>query len=107
MAFPFTTDQNPKKEDKHMISEREENDAIAEAKRKRTFGQNAVGLGFNPSGDPVVNRLKTLYAEIIDIMDADRRARGWRGERTRLASVAITEAQGAQMWAVKAVTWED
>jgi hypothetical protein len=25
----------------------------------------------------------------------------------RLASVAITELQGAQMWAVKAATWKD
>jgi len=29
------------------------------------------------------------------------------GEHKRLASVAITEAQAAQMWAVKALTWKD
>ena len=29
------------------------------------------------------------------------------GEVKRLCSVAITEAQGAQMWAVKAITWKD
>jgi len=28
-------------------------------------------------------------------------------EVKRLASIAITEAQGAQMWAVKAITWKD
>jgi len=28
-------------------------------------------------------------------------------EVKRLASVAITEAQTAQMWAVKALTWKD
>jgi hypothetical protein len=28
-------------------------------------------------------------------------------EQKRLASVAITEMQGAQMWAVKALTWKD
>lgn len=28
-------------------------------------------------------------------------------EVKRLASIAITEIQGAQMWAVKAATWKD
>jgi hypothetical protein len=27
-------------------------------------------------------------------------------EQKRLASIAITELQGAQMWAVKALTWK-
>lgn len=70
-----------------------------------TFGQRAVGLTFNPSGDPDVQRIKELYAEIIDICHA---ARGGNSpERNRLFSVAITEAQGAQMWAVKAQTWRE
>ena len=99
-----------------MISEREENDAIAEAKAKLTLGQKAVGLTFNPSGDPTVNRLKALYAEIIDICNVEREqanapadavAPRRSNERIRLFSVAITEAQGAQMWAVKAATWHD
>ena len=45
---------------------------------EQTFGEKAVGLSFNPSGDDAV---------------------------ARRASVAITEAQTAQMWAVKAITW--
>lgn len=69
-----------------------------------TFGQDAVGLNFNPSGDGKVRKLKELYAEIIDILNGDRGE--YRDERARLTSVAITEAQGAQMWAVKAVTKE-
>jgi len=28
-------------------------------------------------------------------------------EQKRLASVAITQAQDAQMWATKAITWKD
>lgn len=75
-----------------------------------SFGMKAVGLAFNPSGDERVNKLKTLYAEVIDIL-ADLRAGGPNQEASpeikRLASVAITEAQTAQMWAVKAVTWKD
>jgi hypothetical protein len=70
--------------------------------RELTFGEDAMGVNFNPSNDPTVTKLKALYAEIADILNADRGDN--RDERARLASVAITEAQGAQMWAVKAVT---
>jgi hypothetical protein len=68
-----------------------------------TFGEKAVGLTFNPAGNEKVAKLKSLYAEIIDVLNDDRGEN--RDERARLSSVAITEAQGAQMWAVKAVTW--
>lgn len=69
-----------------------------------TFGQKAVGVTFNPSGSPRVDKLKSLYAEIIDVLHEHRGEE--RDEAARLCSVAITEAQGAQMWAVKAITQE-
>lgn len=72
--------------------------------KELTFGEKAVGIKFNPSGNEIVDSLKAHYAAIIDILNADRGDK--RDERARLASVAITEAQGAQMWAVKAVTFE-
>ncbi len=75
-----------------------------------SYGERAVGLTFNPSGDLRVQKLKELYAEIIDMMDGLRdeaRNRKDGSELARLCSVAITEAQTAQMWAVKAVTWKD
>jgi hypothetical protein len=74
--------------------------------RELTFGEKAVGLKFNPSGDERVNKVKELYSEIIDIMHDERRTDGSDKdpEVNRLCSVAITEAQGAQMWAVKALT---
>lgn len=75
-----------------------------DTERPLTVGETAVGLQFNPSQDPTVKELKELYAKIIDILDADRGSN--RDERARLASVAITEAQTAQMWAVKAVTFQ-
>lgn len=82
--------------------------------RELTFGEKAVGLTFNPGGDEKVNEIKALYAKIIDII-ADVRIPtsaatfGFSSpsEKARLASIAITEAQGAQMWAVKAITWTD
>lgn len=70
--------------------------------RQLTFGEDAMGVSFNPSGDEKVTKLKALYAEIADILNDDRGDN--RDERARRTSVAITEAQGAQMWAVKAVT---
>ena len=73
--------------------------------RELSFGEKAVGLTFNPSGDTKVNELKTLYAQVIDALN-DLRTPD-RGEKQRLLSVAITEAQGAQMWAVKAITWKE
>ena len=72
---------------------------------EQTFGQKAVGLSFNPSNDSSVDNLKRLYAEIIDSLNDFRNSGS--PEQKRLASIAITEAQGAQMWAVKAVTWKD
>lgn len=73
-----------------------------ETQRELSFGEKAMGVSFNPSGDEKVAKLKSLYAEIADILNDDRGDN--RDERARLSSVAITEAQGAQMWAVKAVT---
>lgn len=78
------------------------------SERSLTFGEKAVGLTFNPSNMGDVDKLKTLYAQIIDHMDDFRRGyitRGDNPEMVRLCSIAITEAQTAQMWAVKAVTW--
>lgn len=78
-----------------------------------TYGQKAVGLGFNPSGDDDVARCKQGFADLIDQMNelrnspVDRHGNPTSSEAKRLASVAITEMQGAQMWAVKALTWKD
>lgn len=80
----------------------------AQGERELTFGEKAVGLTFNPSNNPTVDEIKRGYAALIDTMhrirtDAARNG----GEQGRLASIAITEAQSAQMWAVKAATWRD
>lgn len=74
--------------------------------RPLTFGEKAVGLTFNPGGDPLVTKVKKLYAEIIDLCNDEREKVG-RGEKARHFSTAITEAESAQMRAVKAITWRD
>ena len=69
----------------------------------QTFGEKAVGLSFNPSGDDAVAQCKAEFARVIDRMN-DLRTASNDQEVKRMASVAITEAQTAQMWAVKALT---
>lgn len=75
--------------------------------RELTFGERAVGLTFNPSGDSAVTTIKKYYAQIIDDMNSLRSDPNASQESKRLYSIAITEAQAAQMWAVKAITWKD
>jgi hypothetical protein len=73
--------------------------------RELTYGEKALGLTFNPSNDETVDKVKRLYAEIIDTCNNLRTEAG-PGEKGRLLSVAITEAQTAQMWAIKGVTYK-
>jgi hypothetical protein len=73
--------------------------------REPTFGEKAVGLAFNPSGNEGVDLCKQKFAAAIDLLN-DLRNSTENGEQKRMLSVAITEAQTAQMWAVKAITWK-
>jgi len=78
---------------------------VTKEQRAMTFWEKAVGFSFNPSWDERVTKAKYLSAQLIDLMNEIR----WeqRSEQARLCSVAITELQTAQMWAVKAITWKD
>lgn len=76
-----------------------------EPQREMTYGEKAVGLTFNPSNDPTVDKVKKLYAEIIDICNTARTEAG-QGEKARHLSVAITDAEAAQMRAVKGITYK-
>jgi hypothetical protein len=77
---------------------------MSEETRDLSFGERAVGLTFNPGNNPDVDACKREFAAVIDRMDL-LRAKAENAEIKRMASVAITEAQTAQMWAVKAITW--
>jgi hypothetical protein len=72
--------------------------------REMTYGEKAVGLTFNPSNDTNVQKVKELYAQIIDLVHEMKTPE--QSEKNRLLSVSITEAQTAQMWAVKAITYQ-
>ena len=66
--------------------------------------ESAAGMvraSFNPSGLGGVDEIKLLSARLITLMEPIRDARGDGG---RCAAVAITQIEGAAMWAVKAAT---
>jgi len=71
-----------------------------------TYGEKAVGLTFNPNNDDDVFKCKRTFALIIDNLNNLRNSTQ-NSEVKRMASIAITEAQTAQMWAVKAITWKE
>ena len=70
-----------------------------------TYGEKAVGLTFNPSNDDDVHKCKRAFALIIDNLNFLRESTE-NPDVIRMASIAISKAQTAQMWAVKAITWK-
>lgn len=78
-----------------------------------TFGQKAVGLTFNPSGDEKVPKAKQLCADLIDLVEEHKNASTDNGKamsswassvfRTAAFNAIIT----AQMAVVKFLTWKD
>ena len=79
---------------------------MTQEKRELTYGEKAVGLTFNPSNDDAVAQCKAEFAKVIDRMNELRHTVNTNPEIARMCSIAITEAQTAQMWAVKAITWK-
>lgn len=79
---------------------------VPEPTRELTYGEKAVGIKFNPGQLNEVDVIKQDCAKVIDHMH-DLRNNSSSPEQKRLASIAITELQGGQMWAVKAATWKD
>lgn len=72
--------------------------------REPTFGEKACGVSFNPGGNVTVAAIKAQFAATVDMLHAQREM-ATDPEVKRMLSIAITETQTAQMWAVKAVTW--
>lgn len=86
-----------------------------EQNKELTFGQKAVGLTFNPSGDDKVAKAKQLFADVIDMICPD-------GERDLLElklgvnwdislplifrTGAFNAIIAAQMAVVKYLTWK-
>lgn len=74
-----------------------------------SYGQHLVGLTFNPSGDPKVQRAKELCAELADIIQRDLFDRIYSETPPsdlykQLHAHAIGEILNAQMNVVKVLT---
>ena len=54
--------------------------------------------------DPVVEHLRQLFAKVVQEMD-ELRSVSKSSELVRICSIAITNAQTAEMWAVRAATY--
>lgn len=68
-----------------------------------TFGMKLVGINFNPSGDPKVNKAKQLCAQLADLLYAEDR--NVPSEiYNRLWDHALGEILNAQMNVVKVLT---
>ena len=87
----------------------------AQQQRRATWGEYRVGITFNPSGSDEVTRLKQKAAAFIDECKAqlDEVVQHTPGsgegsalaiEQSELFCLAMREAEGAAMWAVKAAT---
>jgi hypothetical protein len=73
--------------------------------RELTYGEKACGVSFNPGGRADVDAIKRNFSELVDLIN-EHRINTTSPEVARMLSIAITETQTAQMWAVKAVTWQ-
>ena len=67
----------------------------------QTTGEYRVGISFNPGGSETVNQLKRAAANFIDMVEA---LEAHSPEVQRLKALAMTHAEDAAMWAVKAAT---
>ena len=78
-----------------------------------TFGQKAVGLSFNPSGEDNVTKAKQLMAEAIDLLEKDHNEKTNNGKmmsswtRNVFRTAAFNAIIAAQMALVKYLTWKD
>lgn len=71
---------------------------------KPTFGEQLVGISFNPSGDPKVQRAKELCAELVDLINDEYEDKAVTRMHATLFNHAIGEILNAQMNVVKLLT---
>ena len=69
-----------------------------------SYGQKLVGLTFNPSGDPKVQRAKELCAELADLLHDDFTSKEHSYLSSTLFDHTVGEILNAQMNVVKVLT---
>jgi hypothetical protein len=78
--------------------------------RELSFGEKAVGLTFNPSGDEKVNKAKQLMADALDLLkevEEEKSKSGVTWEANVFRTNAFNKIVDAQMSLVKYITWNN
>lgn len=84
-----------------------------QSEQSLSFGQKAVGLTFNPSGDEGVNKAKQLSADLIDLLNEYKNTKTEYGNKlvswttNVLFTAAFNAVVAAQMAVVKYITWKE
>lgn len=81
-------------------------DAAPAQSQAQTFGQKAVGLSFNPSGNDAVTQCKQGFADRIDQLN-ELLGESLSPTQREFTMDAIKQIITGQMWAVKVLTWKD
>lgn len=74
-------------------------------KSKLSFGEELVGIEFNPSNDGAVAEIKEAAAAFANVLEKYSRTIGRDNLPSRFIDESVTYLVVAQMLAVKAVTW--
>jgi hypothetical protein len=75
---------------------------ITEFTRPMTLGEKRCHIGFNPSADDKIGQFKRMMANAIDYCDHELQVSD-DPEAKRCFSIAMTELETAQMYAVKGI----
>ena len=75
---------------------------MEEPQRELTLGERRVHLTFNPSSDDKIGTFKKMMADAIDFCN-DEIISSESSEARRCFSIAMTELETAQMYAVKGI----
>jgi hypothetical protein len=75
--------------------------------RLMTFGEELVGITFNPSQDDKVAKAKALCAQLADLLNDHNESKSAMTQNSqRLFSHAVEEILNAQMNVVKVLTYQ-
>jgi len=76
--------------------------------KQLTFGEKLVGIGFNPSADPKVQRAKEICAELANMINDHMHETKDESSALQYALYhhAVGEILNAQMTAVKLLTFK-
>lgn len=72
--------------------------------RELTFGEELIGISFNPSGNEQVNEVKKLSAQIVDTLVDSFDNKEITHIQGKLIDNALMQLVNAQMAVVKALT---